>query len=190
MTLQLFQQFTGMNVIMYVSLVSPVPYLIWANIECVRASTHYVYHCRYYSTSIFCKINVASYVSTAIVGTINFLTTILAVFLVDKVRVCVCVSSFKAACVMVHPSHTQVGRKPLRLMGAVGMCVSMVAAATLILAFRVDEGENKAVGYVVVLLSSSARTICAYRGGYVPLAVKRSQLVIAVFLRTVPEHGW
>ncbi len=147
---------------------------------------HYVYRHRYYSTSIFCKIDVASYVSTAIVGTINFLTTILAVFLVDKVRVCVCVSSFKAACVMVHPSHTQVGRKPLLLMGAIGMCVSMVAAATLILAFRVDEGENKAVGYVVVLLICSFVINFAYGWGYVPLAVKSSQLVIAVFLRTVP----
>ena len=41
--------------------------------------------CRYYSTSIFSRIGVESYVSTAIVGTLNFLTTILSIFLVDKV---------------------------------------------------------------------------------------------------------
>lgn len=42
---------------------------------------------RYYSTSIFCSIDVPSYVATAIIGTINFLTTLLAIFLVDKVLV-------------------------------------------------------------------------------------------------------
>lgn len=43
---------------------------------------------RYYSTSIFCNIGVKErYISTTIVGTINFLTTILAVFLVDKVSI-------------------------------------------------------------------------------------------------------
>ena len=41
---------------------------------------------RYYSTSIFSRIGVESYVSTAIVGTLNFLTTILSIFLVDKVH--------------------------------------------------------------------------------------------------------
>ena len=40
--------------------------------------------CRYYSTSIFCQIGVKEYVSTALVGTINFLTTFLAIILVDK----------------------------------------------------------------------------------------------------------
>ncbi|CAI8056484.1 Facilitated trehalose transporter Tret1-2 homolog [Geodia barretti] len=53
--LQLFQQFTGMNVIMY------------------------------YSTSIFKRIGVASYISTSVVGALNFLTTILSIVLVDKV---------------------------------------------------------------------------------------------------------
>lgn len=32
------------------------------------------------------------------------------------------------------------------------MFLSMVTAATLIVAFKVDEGDNEAVGYVVVLL--------------------------------------
>ena len=41
--------------------------------------------CRYYSTSIFGQLGVSEYISTAIVGMINFLVTILAIFLVDKV---------------------------------------------------------------------------------------------------------
>lgn len=41
---------------------------------------------RYYSTSIFCKVGVRKYISTALVGTLNFLTTFLAIVLVDKVR--------------------------------------------------------------------------------------------------------
>ena len=40
---------------------------------------------RYYSTSIFCKIGVASYISTFVVGALNFFTTILSIVLVDKV---------------------------------------------------------------------------------------------------------
>lgn len=43
---------------------------------------------RYYSTSIFCQIGVSGYVSTAVVGTINFLTTFLSIVLVDKVCTC------------------------------------------------------------------------------------------------------
>ena len=46
--------------------------------------------CRYYSTTIFCTIDVSSYVATAILGTINFLTTLLTIFLVDKVPVTQC----------------------------------------------------------------------------------------------------
>lgn len=99
MLLQLFQQFTGMNVIMY------------------------------YSTQIFCSINVKSYIATAIVGTVNFLTSILSIFLVDKV-----------------------GRKSLLLLGALGMFVSMSLAGILIHVFHVDDGENQIVGYVVALL--------------------------------------
>ena len=41
---------------------------------------------RYYSTNIFTIIGVAGYISTAIVGVINFLTTFLAIVLVDRVR--------------------------------------------------------------------------------------------------------
>ena len=40
---------------------------------------------RYYSTSIFCSIDVSSYAATAIVGVVNFLTTLITVFVVDKV---------------------------------------------------------------------------------------------------------
>ena len=36
-------------------------------------------------TSIFCSIDVSSYAATAIVGVVNFLTTLITVFVVDKV---------------------------------------------------------------------------------------------------------
>ena len=36
-------------------------------------------------TSIFCSINLSSYAATAIVGVVNFLTTLITVFVVDKV---------------------------------------------------------------------------------------------------------
>ncbi len=42
-------------------------------------------HSRYYSTQIFCSIHIESFIATAIVGTMNFLTTLLTIFLVDKV---------------------------------------------------------------------------------------------------------
>uniref|UniRef100_A0A1X7TVG9 Major facilitator superfamily (MFS) profile domain-containing protein n=1 Tax=Amphimedon queenslandica TaxID=400682 RepID=A0A1X7TVG9_AMPQE len=38
----------------------------------------------YYSTSIFCSIDVSSYAATAIVGVVNFLTTLITLFIVDK----------------------------------------------------------------------------------------------------------
>ena len=44
----------------------------------------------------------------------------------------------------------QFGRKVLLLLGGLGMFVSMVTSATLILVFRVEEGGSTAVGYVVV----------------------------------------
>ncbi|XP_011409321.2 PREDICTED: probable glucose transporter rco-3 isoform X1 [Amphimedon queenslandica] len=92
----------------------------------------------YYSTSIFCSIDVSSYAATAIVGVINFLTTLITLFIVDKV-----------------------GRKTLLLVGALGMCVSILAAGLLIHIFNVDEEreggggseeERQVVGYFVALL--------------------------------------
>jgi sugar porter (SP) family MFS transporter len=53
--IQLFQQFTGMNVIMY------------------------------YSTTVFGLIEVSEYAATALTGVINFLATIAAVYLIDNV---------------------------------------------------------------------------------------------------------
>ena len=38
------------------------------------------------------------------------------------------------------------------LSGALGMLFSMATAATLILAFRVEDGRSTAVGYIVVVL--------------------------------------
>ncbi|XP_065840781.1 uncharacterized protein [Oscarella lobularis] len=52
--IQVFQQFTGMNVIMY------------------------------YSTTVFHMVNVSKYVATAITGVTNFLATFIAIYLVDK----------------------------------------------------------------------------------------------------------
>lgn len=53
--------------------------------------------------------------------------------------------------------HPQVGRKSLLLLGGIGMFVSMLAAATFILAFRIDNTDCQndsedvgAIGYVVV----------------------------------------
>ena len=50
----------------------------------------------------------------------------------------------------------QVGRKALLLLGSVGMFFSMLMAATLIVSFRgleeEEDNNDKAVGYVVVLL--------------------------------------
>jgi MFS family permease len=86
---------------------------------------------RYYSTSIFSRIGVASYISTAVVGALNFLTTILSILLVDKV-----------------------GRKALLLLGGAGMLVSMAGAATVLLVFRVEEEVEggSVAGYVTVVL--------------------------------------
>ena len=46
----------------------------------------------------------------------------------------------------------QVGRKALLLSSSLGMLFSMATAATLILAFQVEEGGSRAVGYIVVIL--------------------------------------
>ncbi len=46
----------------------------------------------------------------------------------------------------------QAGRKPLLLLGALKMSVIALITATLILVFKVEEGHNRAVGYIVVVL--------------------------------------
>jgi sugar porter (SP) family MFS transporter len=100
--LQLFQQFTGMNVIMY------------------------------YSTSIFCTIggSNANYIATAIVGVVNFVTTLFTVFVVDKV-----------------------GRKWLLLSGSFFMFIFILLAGVLIHIFQMDKEGSKdvVVGYFVAL---------------------------------------
>ena len=59
------------------------------------------------------------------------------------------------------------------LLGALGMLVSMVIAASLLLDFRVEEeGEgNEVVGYVVVFLICFFAFNFAYSWGYVLLAI-------------------
>ena len=59
------------------------------------------------------------------------------------------------------------------LLGALGMLVSMVIAASLLLDFRVEEeGEgNEVVGYVVVVLICFFVFNFAYSWGYVLLAI-------------------
>ena len=47
----------------------------------------------------------------------------------------------------------QVGRKALLLMGGIGMLFSMLAAATILLVFNVEEEEGGSVaGYITVVL--------------------------------------
>ena len=130
-----------------------------------------VCECRYYSTSVFSLIGVANYASTTIVASTLFLTTLLAVFLIDKVllhqlflyvTVCLLISSF---------SLPQIGRKALLLLGSTGMFFSMLLAATFIVAFRVglegeDEETSRAVGYVIVLLVCFFVFNFAYGWGY------------------------
>ncbi len=51
-----------------------------------------------------------------------------------------------------HCTSLQLGRKTLLLLGALGMMSSMLVAGTLVLVFKVDEGESQAVGYIVLAL--------------------------------------
>ena len=46
----------------------------------------------------------------------------------------------------------QLGRKALLLLGTLNLLLSMVTAATLLLAFRVEEGGSRVVSYIVVVL--------------------------------------
>ncbi|XP_065183182.1 uncharacterized protein LOC135814054 [Sycon ciliatum] len=98
MWVQLFQQFTGMNIIMY------------------------------YSTGIFSTIGVSPYLSTTLVGIINFLTTFGTLVLVDKV-----------------------GRKVLLLLGGLGMAVSTALGASVIVASGGNDELTKSDGSLVVI---------------------------------------
>ncbi|XP_065183179.1 uncharacterized protein LOC135814052 [Sycon ciliatum] len=98
MWVQLFQQFTGMNIIMY------------------------------YSTGIFSTIGVSPYLSTALVGIINFLTTFGTLVLVDKV-----------------------GRKVLLLLGGLGMAISTALGATVITASGGNDNLTTSDGSLVVI---------------------------------------
>ena len=116
---------------------------------------HYTLTHRYYSSSIFSRIGVEHYISTAIVGIINFLTTIMSIFLVDKVLQLP--YNQPPNLISLSSSLPQIGRKALLLLGSTGMFFSMLLAATFIVAFRVglegeDEETSRAVGYVIVLL--------------------------------------
>ena len=56
------------------------------------------------------------------------------------------------ACMCLYTSspHLQLGRKPLLLLGTLGMFGSITLAGTLLLVFRVESGGSRAVGYVVM----------------------------------------
>ena len=61
------------------------------------------------------------------------------------------------------------------LLGALGMLVSMVIAASLLLDFRVErDGGNEVVGYVVVILICFFVFNFAYSWGYVLPAIFHS----------------
>ncbi|EDV21449.1 expressed hypothetical protein [Trichoplax adhaerens] len=94
---QFFQQFSGINVVMY------------------------------YSPIIFDHVGVPPLISTAVVGVINFLSTFIALYIIDKV-----------------------GRKFLMLVGAIGMVISLFFAGALI--YAVDVSQNVGVGIVIVVL--------------------------------------
>ncbi|XP_065183181.1 uncharacterized protein LOC135814053 isoform X2 [Sycon ciliatum] len=100
---QLFQQATGMNIIMY------------------------------YSTKIFSSIDVSPYVSTAVVGIINFLTTFGTLGLVDKV-----------------------GRKVLMIFGGLGMSITTTLGATIITVNGGNDNLSKSSGILVVFC------VCAF----------------------------
>lgn len=86
--------------------------------------------------------------STALVGTINFLTTFLAILLVDKASYLPPISLPSPQL----PLSLQIGRKALLLLGALGMFLSICAAANVILIWKVDEdGSSQVAGYIVVL---------------------------------------
>lgn len=49
-------------------------------------------------------------------------------------------------------SVLQLGRKSLLLLGGLGMLTTMVISATLILVFRIEDGDSSAAEYIVVTL--------------------------------------
>ena len=95
--IQFFQQMTGMNAIMY------------------------------YAPTIFEDINQNGMVATAVTGGVNFLSTFLAIYLVDIV-----------------------GRRRLLLWGATGMFLS--SSVIGVLGYATDLENNTAAGYIVVAL--------------------------------------
>ena len=62
---------------------------------------------------------------------------------------------------------SQVGRKPLLLWGSFALMTDTVAAATLILAFRLEVEDNKAVGYIVAALICIFNFVYTFTVGYV-----------------------
>ena len=53
---------------------------------------------------------------------------------------------------LIYHTVWQLGRKALLLLGTLNLLLSMAIAATLLLAFRVEEGGSRAVSYIVVVL--------------------------------------
>ena len=53
---------------------------------------------------------------------------------------------------LVYHTVWQLGRKALLLLGTLNLLLSMATAATLLLAFRVEEGGSRVVSYIVVVL--------------------------------------
>eukprot|EP01135_Chromosphaera_perkinsii_P012442 Nk52_evm53s2657 gene=Nk52_evmTU53s2657 len=95
MTLQFFQQMTGMNAIMY------------------------------YAPTIFSKIGMEELITTSLLGAVNFLSTFLAIWLIDRA-----------------------GRKALLLAGAFGIAVCCLVIVIVDFSFDI---EKEAAGYVVAV---------------------------------------
>ena len=143
-------------------------------------------HSRYYSTTIFGCINVSNYVGTAIVGAINFLTTLIAIFLIDRVRkpICNSVSSIFTFSLL----SLQIGRKALLLIGALGMFLSILGAAFLIYFFDIENRGNELVGYIVAFLIVSFVFFFAFSWGlvcYSPTSLSLSLSSLSVSISTI-----
>ena len=78
------------------------------------------------------------------------------------------------------------GRKPLLLLGGVGMLVSIAGAATVLLVFRVEEKEGSVAGYVTVALICFFVFNFAYGWGYARAHIDYCLYIHAVIAYLLP----
>jgi len=95
----------------------------------------FAFGCSYYAPIIFSNLGISFLTTTAVIGVINFLATFIAIYALDRA-----------------------GRKTLLLLGAIGMFVSMLVAASILAAL--DQQLSSALGYVV------ATFVCLYTASF------------------------